>query len=246
MCERVRWCWRWCARMCVLMPKQRRTATWMSRRTRAVIHYPRSGEWSQASRQRVGDECLRRLISMLPCAMDSSAAPSAALAAATERPSAVSAAIVEWGTVPQTPTAITASGSKAHVCGSRAPGTRRATEAHGFRWSHGSYLACLRPTAAPRLASSATVNSMGMTTHRSWPRQYRSGWSGLLASSSPSSTTEVARLSPSWSPLVSLSGGASVASDRSRTQVARDNRRVAADLRCGRIAVMAWSCRKRR
>ena len=36
-------------------------------------------------------------MSMLPCAMDSSTPPSAALAAATERPSAVSAAIVEWG-----------------------------------------------------------------------------------------------------------------------------------------------------
>ena len=41
-------------------------------------------------------------------------------------------------------------------------------------------------------------------------------------------------------------GGVSVASDRSRSQVARDNRRAAADLRCGRMAVMAWSCRKRR
>ena len=36
-------------------------------------------------------------------------------------------------------------------------------------------------------------------------------------------------------------GGASIASDRSRIQVARDNRRAAADLRCGRMAVMAWS-----
>ena len=49
----------------------------------------------QAPRQRVGEECRRRLMSMLPCAMDSSAAPSAALAAATERPSAVSAVMVE-------------------------------------------------------------------------------------------------------------------------------------------------------
>ena len=40
---------------------------------------------------------------MLSCAMDSSVAPRAALAAATERPSDVSAAIIEWGTVPQTP-----------------------------------------------------------------------------------------------------------------------------------------------
>ena len=74
---------------------------------------PRALRWemvrSQAPRQRVGDECRRRLMSMLSCAMDSSAAPSAALAAATERPSAVSAAMVEWGTVPQTPTAITTS-----------------------------------------------------------------------------------------------------------------------------------------
>ena len=69
---------------------------------------------SQAPRQRVGDECRRRLMSMLSCAMDSSAAPSAALAAATERPSAVSAAMVEWGTVPQTPIATTTSGSKVH------------------------------------------------------------------------------------------------------------------------------------
>ena len=37
---------------------------------------------------------------MLSCAMDSSAAPSAALAAVTERPSAMRAAMVEWGTVP--------------------------------------------------------------------------------------------------------------------------------------------------
>ena len=44
---------------------------------------------SQAPRQRVGDECRRRLMSMLSCAMASSAAPSAALAAATERPSAL-------------------------------------------------------------------------------------------------------------------------------------------------------------
>ena len=103
----------------------------------------------QAPRQRVGDECRRRLMSMLPCAMGSSAAPSAALAAATERPtvSAVSAAIVEWGVVPQTPTATTTSGSKVHECGSLAPGMRRAIEAHGFRRSHGSYLACLRPIA---------------------------------------------------------------------------------------------------
>ena len=100
---------------------------------------------SQAPRQRVGDECRRRLMGMLPCAMDSSAAPSAALASATERPSAVSAAIAEWGMVPQTPTAIATSGSKVHECGSRAPGTRRSIEAHGFRRSHGSYLACLRP-----------------------------------------------------------------------------------------------------
>ena len=42
------------------------------------------------------------------------------------------------------------------------------------------------------------------------------------------------------------SGGVNVASDRSWTQVARDNRRVAADLRCGRMAVMAWSCRSLR
>ena len=41
-------------------------------------------------------------------------------------------------------------------------------------------------------------------------------------------------------------GRASVASDRSRTQVARGNKRVAADLRCGRMTVTAWSCRKRR
>ena len=110
---------------------------------------------------------------MLPCAMDSSAAPSAALAAATERPSAVNAAMAEWGAVPQTPTATTTSGSKVNECGSRAPGTRRTIDAHGFRRSHGSYLACLRPIAALRLASSATVNSMGTTTRRSWPRQYR-------------------------------------------------------------------------
>ena len=42
------WCWRRCARMCVLMPKQRQTATWMSRRTQAVIHYPRSGKWCES------------------------------------------------------------------------------------------------------------------------------------------------------------------------------------------------------
>ena len=128
--------------------------------------------------------------------MDSSAAPRAALAAATERPSDVSAAIAEWGTVPQTPTAITTSGSKVHVCGSCALGTRRATEAHGLRMSHWSYLACLRPTATPRLASSATVNSMGITVRRLWSRQYRSGRSGLPASSSSLATAEVAPLSP--------------------------------------------------
>ena len=134
----------------------------------AIAMHAAGGGASQAPRQRVSDECLRWLMSMLSCAMDSSAAPSAALAAATERPSAVSAAIAEWGMVPQTPTATTTSGSKVHVCGPHALGTRRATEAHGFRRSHGSYLACLRPTAAPRLASSATVNSMGTTTRRSW------------------------------------------------------------------------------
>ena len=68
----------------------------------------------------------------------------------------------------------------------------------------------------------------------------------LPASSSSLSIAEVAGLPPSGSLLVSLSGGASAASDRSRTQVARDGSRVAADLRCGRMAVMAWSCRKRR
>ena len=36
---------------------------------------------SQAPRQRVGGECRRRLVSMLSCAMESSAASSAALAA---------------------------------------------------------------------------------------------------------------------------------------------------------------------
>ena len=67
------------------------------------------------------------------------------------------------------------------------------------------------------------------------------GRSGLLASSSLLSGGEVALVSPA-----SVPGGVSVARDRSRTQVARDNRRAAADLRCGRVAVMAWSCRKRR
>ena len=78
------------------------TATARSRES-----YPRCGshihaagnDESQAPRQRVGDECRRRLMSMLSCAMDSSAAPSVALAAAAERPSDVSAAIVEWGAV---------------------------------------------------------------------------------------------------------------------------------------------------
>ena len=46
--------------------------------------------------------------------------------------------------------------------------------------------------------------------------------------------------------LASMPGGARVASDRSRTQVARDSRRAVADLSCGRMAVMAWLCRKRR
>ena len=49
----------------------------------------------QAPRQRVGEGCRRRPMSMLPCAMDSNAVPSAALAAATERLSAVSTAMVE-------------------------------------------------------------------------------------------------------------------------------------------------------
>ena len=183
---------------------------------------------------------------MLSCAMDSSAALSAALAAVTERPSAVRAAMVEWGTVPQTPIATTMSGSNVHECGSRAPGTRRDIEAHGFRRSHGSYLACLRLIAALRLASSATVNSMGTTMCRSWSRHYRSGRSGLLASSSSSAVGEVALASSSGLPPVLSPGGASIASDRSRIQVARDKRRAVADLRCGRMAVMAWSCRSRR
>ena len=42
--------------------------------------------------------------------------------------------------MPQPPTAITTSGSKVHVCGSCAQGTRRATEAHGLRVSHGPYV----------------------------------------------------------------------------------------------------------
>ena len=188
---------------------------------------------SQAPRHRVGDECRRRLISMLSCAMDSSAALSAALAAVTERPSAVRAAMVEWGTVPQTPIATTTSGSKVHECGSLVPGTKRAIEAHGFCRSHGSYLACLRLIAAQRLASSATVNSMGTTMRRPWSRQYRSGRSGLLAPSSSSLVGEGTALISSSGLLPALpSGGASVASDRSRIQEARDNRRVAADLRC--------------
>ena len=106
---------------------------------------PRRLRWvddmGQTPHQRVGDECRSRLISMLLCAMDASTAQSAVLAAATERPSAVSAAMVEWGTVPHTPIATTTSGSKVQVCGSRAPGTRRATEALGLHESHGSYLA---------------------------------------------------------------------------------------------------------
>ena len=185
-------------------------------------------------------------MSLLSCAMDSSAGPSAALAADTERPSAVRAAMAEWGTVPQTPIATTMSGSNVHECGSLAPGTRRATEAHGFRRSHGSYLACLRPIAVLRFASSATVNSIGTTMRRSWSRQYRSGRSGLLASSSSLVGEGMALVSSSGLLSASSSGGASVASDRSWIQVVRDNRRVAADLRCGRMAVMAWSCRSRR
>ena len=65
--------------------------------TSVVIHAEENGGRSQAPHQRVGGECLRRLMSMLPCAMDSSTAPSAALAVATERPSAMSAAIVRVG-----------------------------------------------------------------------------------------------------------------------------------------------------
>ena len=57
---------------------------------------------------------------------------------------------------------------------------------------------------------------------------------------------EVALASSSGLLPVSLSGGVNIASDRSRIQVARDNRRAAADSRCGRMAVMAWSCRSRR
>jgi hypothetical protein len=52
------------------------------------------------------------------------------------------------------------------VCESCAPGRRRSTKALGLRKSHGSYLACLRPTAALRPASSATVNSTGVTARR--------------------------------------------------------------------------------
>ena len=43
----------------------------------------------------VGEGCRRRLMSMLTCAMDSKAAPSAALAVVTERPSVVSTAMFE-------------------------------------------------------------------------------------------------------------------------------------------------------
>ena len=72
------------------------------------------------------------------------------------------------------------------------------------------------------------------------------GRSGLSAPLSSLAGGEVALVSSSGLLPASVPGGASVASDRSRTQVARDNRRAAADLRCGRMAVMAWSCRKRR
>ena len=64
---------------------------------------------------------------------------------------------------------------------------------------------------------------------------------GVLASSSSLVGEGGALVSSSGLLSASSSGGASVASDRSRIQVARDNRRVAADLRCGRMAVMAWS-----
>ena len=49
----------------------------------------------QAPRQRVGEGCRRRPMSMLPCAMDSNVVLSSALAAAAERLSAVSKAMVE-------------------------------------------------------------------------------------------------------------------------------------------------------
>ena len=92
-----------------------------------VVIYAAESGGSQAPRQRVGDERLRRLMRMLSCAMDSSTAPSAALAAAT-RPSAVSAAIVEWGTVPQAPSATRPRAGRRSTCvghAHRGQGVRR-------------------------------------------------------------------------------------------------------------------------
>ena len=60
--------------------------------TSVAIHAVENGG-SQEPRQRVGDESRRRLMYMLSCATDSSTALSAAMAAATERPSAVSAGL---------------------------------------------------------------------------------------------------------------------------------------------------------
>ena len=97
---------------------------------------------------------------------------------------------------------------------------------------------------APNSGTKVGVVSDGELDGNDW--QYRPGRSGLSALSSSLGTAEVAPLSPSGSLSKSLSGGAGAASDRSRTQVARDNKQVAADLRCGRTAVMAWSCHKRR
>ena len=60
--------------------------------TRTELDNKTSQKARRAPRQRIGDGCHSRLVSMLPCAIDSRIAPSAKLVAAAERPSAASMA----------------------------------------------------------------------------------------------------------------------------------------------------------
>ena len=218
--------------------------------TSVVIHAAENGG-SQALRQRVGDECLRRLMSMLPCAMDSSTAPSAALVAATEMASAVSAAIVKWSTRARCPR---------HQL--RLPRAGRKSTCVGHAVTRTGEKACdrgARVTQEPRIVlggfASGSGTKVGVVSDGELDgdddalvmvetvqvEAERAASVVVVDDDRRGSATTAIR-----SPLLPLPGGANVASDRSRAQVARDNRRAAAGLRCGRMAVIAWSCRKRR
>ena len=94
-------------------------------------------------------------------------ATSAALVAAAERPSAVSAATVEWSTMPQTPIATTTSGSKVHVCGSHAPGIRCATEALANE-DESTQERTLPRAHSPKLMAVGTDSPAFMSTGQAW------------------------------------------------------------------------------